>query len=160
MPATTRRALLGTTLALIALPAAAQHAPAAVTAGDLSITLPWTRAAGATGTGVGFLTIRNTGSQPDRLISASTPVARVVELHTHLRDGDIMRMRPAADIPIPAGGTVQLRPGGLHIMMIGLTQALRQGTEVPLTLRFERAGEVQVMLHVQSAGARAPAHAH
>ena len=86
------------------------------------------------------------------------PAARVVELHTHIREGDVMRMRPVADIPLPSGQTVHLRPGGLHIMLIGLTEPLRQGATVPLTLRFERAGEVQVTLGVESAGARGHAH--
>jgi copper(I)-binding protein len=104
------------------------------------------------------MTLKNNGSAPDRLISATSPAARVVELHTHIREGDVMRMRPVADIPIPPGQTVHLRPGGLHIMLIGLTEPLRQGATVPLTLRFERAGEVQVTLSVESAGARGHAH--
>jgi copper(I)-binding protein len=152
-----RRALLGAALlGLVSLSASAHDAQV----GDLSVTQPWSRAAGANGTGAGFITIHNAGSQPDRLVSATSPVARTVELHTHVRDGEVMRMRPVAGIPVPPGETVELRPGGQHLMLIGLTEPLRQGTEVPLTLRFERTGEVQVMLHVQAAGARGPAHAH
>ncbi|MBL6454229.1 copper chaperone PCu(A)C [Belnapia sp. T6] len=145
-------------LLLAAGTAAAQE----IRAGDLTISRTWSRAAGANGTGAGFLAIRNAGSQPDRLVAATAPVARTVELHTHVRDGEVMRMRPVeAGIPIPPGETVTLQPGGFHVMLIGLKEALRQGTEVPLTLRFERAGEVQVMLHVESAGARGPtAHSH
>ena len=67
-------------------------------------------------------------------------------------------MRPVADIPVPAGQTVRLRPGGLHVMLIGLTEPLRQGATVPLTLRFERAGEVTVQLEIQAAGARGHTH--
>ncbi|MBL6076446.1 copper chaperone PCu(A)C [Belnapia sp. T18] len=131
----------------------------AVTIGDIQVTEPWSRAAGANGTGAGFLTIRNAGTQPDRLLSAASPVARSVELHTHMRDGEVMRMRQAeGGIPIPPGATVTLRPGGFHVMLIGLTQPLAAGSDVPLTLRFERAGETQVMLHVGAAGARGPAH--
>lgn len=128
------------------------------TAGDIAIGHPWTRAAGANANGAGFLTLRNNGAAPDRLVSATSPAARVVELHTHIREGDVMRMRPVADIPVPPGQTVQLRPGGLHLMLIGLNEPLRQGASVPLTLRFERAGEVQVTLSVESAGARGHAH--
>ncbi len=131
----------------------AQQAP-----GDLAITQPWTRAAGANGNGAAFLSLRNTGAQADRLISASTPLARRVELHSMVRDGDIMRMRPVDAIALPPGQSVELRPGGLHIMLIGLTEPLQQGTQVPLVLRFERAGEVRVMLHVQAAGARGHMH--
>lgn len=129
-------------------------------AGDIAVTQPWSRAAGANGTGAGFLTIRNAGTQPDRLLAAASPVARKVELHSHIRDGEVMRMRPVEGIAVPPGETVTLQPGGQHVMLIGLTEALNQGSEVPLTLRFERAGEVQVMLHVLGAGARRPGADH
>lgn len=153
---TTRRTLLATASLLAALPAAAQE----YRAGDIVIEQPWSRAAGANATGAGFLTIRNTGATPDRLLSASSPIAGRVELHTMSMDGGVMRMRPVEAIPVPAGGTVQLAPGGLHIMLVGLAQPLVQGGRAPLTLRFERAGEVRVELAVQAAGARAPQHAH
>ena len=117
---------------------------------------PWTRAAGAGGQGAGFITIRNAGAA-DRLLSATTPAAGRTELHTMIRDGDIMRMRQLPEIAVPAGGAVTLAPGGLHIMLIGLTQPLAVGEEVPLTLVFERAGPVTVQLTVRPAGAR---HAH
>ena len=148
---TTRRTLaIAAAAILAALPAAAHD----YTTGDIAIGHPWTRAAGAGGNAGGFLQLRNTGTQADRLIAASTPAARVTELHTMTRDGDVMRMRPVQDIPIPPGGTVELRPGGFHIMLIGLAAPLQQGARVPLTLRFERAGEVQVELAVEAAGAR------
>jgi periplasmic copper chaperone A len=149
-----RRLLLAAPALLLARPARAHD----YRAGDLHIGHPWSRAAGANTNGAGFMTIRNSGTQPDRLLSASTPIARVVELHTHIREGEVMRMRPVQDIPVPAGQTVRLRPGGLHVMLIGLTEPLRQGAEVPLTLRFERAGEVQVMLAIEAAGARGSHH--
>lgn len=151
-----RRSLLAASAALAVLPAAAHD----YAAGDIRIDHPWTRAAGANANGAGFMTLRNAGAQPDRLLSATTPAARVVELHTHLREGDVMRMRPVQDIPVPAGGSVELRPGGLHLMLIGLAAPLQQGGRVPLTLRFERAGEVQVELSVESAGARGAGHRH
>ncbi|MBR0680799.1 copper chaperone PCu(A)C [Roseomonas eburnea] len=150
----TRRAGLAIALTLATLPALAHD----YTAGDIAIGNPWTRAASANGNGAGFMTLRNRGTQPDRLLSAASPAARVVELHTHVREGDVMRMRPVADIPVPAGGMAELRPGGLHVMLIGLTAPLQQGARVPLTLRFERAGDVQVELTVESAGARGPGH--
>ena len=129
-------------------------------AGEVAIGHPWTRAVGAHGTGAGFLKLTNTGTQPDRLLSATSPVAPVVELHSMVRDGDVMRMRPVQDITIAPGQTVELRPGGFHVMMVGLTAAMNQGSRVPLILRFERAGEVRVELDVESAGARGPAAAH
>jgi hypothetical protein len=153
---TFRRSLLAGLTALFALPAAAHD----YAAGDIAIGHPWTRAAGINGNGAGFLNLRNGGAQPDRLLSAATPAARVVELHTMERDGDVMRMRPVREIVVAPGATVELRPGGLHIMLIGLTAPLVQGGRVPLTLRFERAGEVQVELAVEAAGARTGAHRH
>lgn len=156
MPAFRRRALIAAAL----LSPAIALAHGETRAGDLTIANPWTRAAGANANGAAFLSLRNGGAQADRLVSAETPLATRIELHSMIRDGDVMRMRPVPDIPIAAGQTVELRPGGLHVMLIGLREPLRQGAEVPLVLRFERAGEVRIMLHVQAAGARAPAHAH
>ena len=156
-----RRPLLLAALAL-ALPAASAFAQHAETrAGDLVITQPWSRAAGQGGQGAGFLTIANRGTAPDRLVSASSPAAGRLELHTHVRDGDVMRMRAVPAIDIAPGQVVTLQPGGMHLMLIGLTQPLRQGEAVPVTLRFERAGEVRVDFAVQAAGARGPAaHGH
>lgn len=132
------------------------QAPGAVTLGGLRLENGWTRAAGQGAQGVGFLTIRNTGPEADRLVAASSPAAARVELHTSLREGDIMRMRPVESIPLPAGGSVALAPGGLHMMLMGLTRPLAVGQTVPVTLRFERAGQVTVNMAVQSAGARGP----
>lgn len=150
-----RRLLLASPALLLAAPARAHHD---TTVGAMTIGHPWARAAGANTNGAAYMTLRNTGAQPDRLVSASTPIARTVELHTHIRDGDIMRMRPVADIPVPVGQTIRLRPGGLHVMLIGLAEPLRQGSTVPLTLRFERAGEATVQLEIQAAGARGHTH--
>ena len=152
-----RRLLLAAPLLLaLAGPGLAQE----VRAGDLAITEAWSRAAGQGRTGAGYLTIGNRGAAADRLLSASSPAARSVELHNHIREGDVMRMREVPAIEIPAGGSVTLRPGGLHLMLIGLTGPLRQGETVPVTLTFERAGAAQVNLAIQAAGARGPGHGH
>lgn len=105
--------------------------------------------------GGGFLKI--TSPVADRLLGASSPAAKAVELHTMQMDGDVMRMREVPAIELPAGRTVELRPGGLHVMFIGLAQPLKEGQSVPLTLRFEKAGELQVQMQV---AARAPAMPH
>ena len=151
---TTRRTLLGA--ALLFAPAAALANTTEL--GALRLENPWTRAANAGGQGGGFLVIRNTGAAADRLLSASSPAAQRMELHTHIREGDVMRMRPVNDIPVPANGSATLQPGGLHLMLIGLTQPLVVGQSVPVTLRFEHAGEVTIQLAVQAAGARQPGH--
>lgn len=153
---TTRRTLLGAALLL----APASALAGTTEAGALRLENPWTRAANAGGQGGGFLVIRNTGAAADRLLSAASPAAQRMELHTHVRDGDVMRMRPVNDIPVPANGSATLQPGGLHLMLIGLTQPLVAGQSVPVTLRFERAGEVTIQLAVQAAGARQPGHGH
>ena len=152
-----------TVAALAALGALALISPLAAQGGGnpgITIEQPWARAAIQGGTGGAFLTIRNAGAQPDRLLSASTPLARNTEVHETVREGEVMRMRPVPAIEVPAGGSVTLRPGGAHVMLVGLAQALRPGATLPLTLTFERAGTVQVEVAVQAAGAAAPGAAH
>jgi len=145
---------------MLAQAPAQPQAPGAVTVGPLALENGWTRAAGQGGQGAGFLIIRNTGTEADRLVAASSPAAARVELHTSLREGDVMRMRPVENIPVPAGGSVTLAPGGLHMMLIGLTRPLVVGQTVPVSLRFERAGQVTVNMTVQAAGARTPMQNH
>lgn len=142
--------------ALVTAAAAAYAQP-----GDIAITQAWTRAVGATApTAAGYLTLRNRGATPDRLVSAETPAARAVEIHEQRMEQGVMRMRPLPDgVPVPPGETVTLGPGGTHLMLVGPTRALARGERVPLTLRFERAGQVRVELSVEAAGARQPAHA-
>ena len=154
-----RRFFLAASPALL-LPSAPAATAQEARGGDLAVQQPWTRAAGQGATGAGCLSISNRGAAADRLLSATTPAARAVELHTMLRDGDVMRMRAVEAVEIPPGQTVALRPGGLHMMLIGLSRPLREGEAVPVVLRFERAGEVRVELSVQAAGAREPAAAH
>ena len=136
-----------------ALPAAAHD----YTLGDLRIDHPWTRATGERSpTAAGYLTIRNMGATPDRLVSAETPRAGRVEIHEMTMTDGVMRMRPIPDggIVIPAGEEVRLAPGGLHLMIMGPQGAFTQGSRIPLTLVFERAGRIQVELAVEAAGAR------
>jgi copper(I)-binding protein len=143
-------------LAALLLPAA----PALAQAPAITLENPWTRAAGQGAQGAGYLVIRNAGATPDRLVAAASPAAGRMELHTHIRDGDVMRMRAVEAIEVPAGGAVTLQPGGLHLMFIGLTRPFAVGERVPVTLRFERAGEMTVELAVQAAGARGAGHGH
>ena len=91
-----------------------------------------------------YLTVDNAGAKADALVAASTDAAKTVELHEVQKDGNVMKMRPVAKIPIPAGGKVQLKPGGYHIMLIGLAHDLKPGETIPVTLKFEQAGEVRV----------------
>jgi periplasmic copper chaperone A len=107
--------------------------------------------------GGGFVTL--TSAAGDRLVGGSTPVAQRFELHTMAMKGDVMEMRQVEAIELPAGKPVKLEPGGLHVMFIGLKQALPLGSKVPVTLKFEKAGEVKVEFEVMSRPAAA-AHKH
>jgi copper(I)-binding protein len=146
-----RRSLL---LAALALPAAPALAQEGIRAGDLAIGAPWTRAtpAGSRVAG-GYMTIRNTGSEPDALVGGSLAVAGRVEIHEMAMADGVMRMRELPQgLVIPPGGSVDLRPGGYHVMFLDLAQPLRQGDRVTGTLRFRRAGEVRIDYTVQAMG--------
>ncbi|MBL8839133.1 MAG: copper chaperone PCu(A)C [Alphaproteobacteria bacterium] len=138
----------------LAAAAAAQTAPA--------VEQPWARATiGNSTVSAAYMILRNPAGQPDRLLEASTPAAGRVELHTMTMDNNVMRMRRVDAIDVAAGGATQLRPGGLHVMLMDLRQPLRAGEQLQLTLRFERAGTVQVAVPVAAANATAaPAHRH
>jgi copper(I)-binding protein len=128
----------------------------------IKIEKPWTRAtAPGAAVGGGFATIRNSGKSPDRLVGASSPVAAGTELHEMAMVGDVMKMREVKGMEVPAGGVLELKPGGNHLMFINLKAPLKQGDKVPVTLKFEKAGEVKVELAVESLGASsAGAHSH
>lgn len=126
-------------LAFIAMPAMAQ----------VTVTDAWTRAtAPGAKIAAGYLTMRNAGKTPDKLLSASSPAAEKVEPHVTVKEGDIFRMREVKGYDIPAGGSFELKPGGAHLMLINVRAPLKEGDKVPLTLRFERAGEVKTVLQV------------
>lgn len=105
--------------------------------------------------GVAYLTIESPAA--DRLVSASTPVAKKAELHTMSMQGMVMKMRPLAGLDIPAGQPVTLKPGGEHVMLMGLDHPLREGQSFPLTLDFAKAGPRTVTVSVEKPGATGPA---
>jgi periplasmic copper chaperone A len=121
-----------------------------VSAGGLVIEGYWVRAMlpGQPVAG-GFLTITNNGSSDDRIISASSPAAGRLELHEMAMEGDVMKMREiAGGIVIKAGETVELKPGGLHLMFFDVPMAFVEGNEVPVTLTFEQTGQIELKLPV------------
>jgi len=143
--------LAGLGLSFACLVASAQ----AVKAGDIAIVQPYARATAAgQPAGGAYLRLENAGAQADRLVSARADVARSVELHHMQMDGDVMRMRQVEAIDVPAKGTVELKPGGLHLMLMGLKSPLKEGERVRVTLKFQNAGEVKVDFAVQ--GVKAP----
>src|SRR6516225_5780232 len=123
---------------------------------QLQVSNAWARATPAKAeNGVAFVTIQSPA--PDRLVSALSPVAKKAELHTMEMAGMVMKMRPLAGLDIPAGQPVTLKPGGEHIMLMGLNGPLREGQSFPLTLTFEKAGAREVTVPVGKAGAAGPA---
>lgn len=107
--------------------------------------------------GGGYLKLDNRGAD-DRLVAVRSPVSERVELHTMKLDGDVMRMRQLDTIEVPAGKTIELKPGGLHLMFMGLSAPLKVGDKFPLTLRFEKAGEVTVQVAVEAMRGEAMRH--
>ena len=125
---------------------------------DIVISQAWSRAVpkGAQVAG-GYLSIENRGTRPDRLLSATSPAAGKVDIHTmKLQDG-IMTMRPAEDgLQVPPDGVTMLAPGGDHLMFIGLRQPLQEGMRLPVSLVFEHAGTIETTFGVESVGAKGP----
>lgn len=125
--------------------------------GALTIGHPWARAsAGPVRNGAAYLTVHNAGDA-DSLVAISGDVAERAELHTHLMEGDVMKMRRVDAVEVPAGGTAALEPGSFHVMLIGLAQPLKEGESFPLTLTFRDAGEVTVEVKVEAVGSMGPA---
>ncbi len=131
-------------------------------AAQVSVSGAWIRGtvAGQTATGA-FMQLK--AAADATLVSATSPVASIAEIHEMKMDGGMMKMSAVEKLPLPAGKTVELRPGGYHVMLMGLTRTLRAGDTVPLTLTFEdRAGkktavEVQVPVKALTTGATMPA---
>jgi copper(I)-binding protein len=125
--------------------------------GDAAITVeqPWARAtpAGAT-TGAVYMTLANKTATADRLTAASSDVAGKVQVHEMAVANGIMQMRELSDgLAIPAGGSVTLKPGGYHVMLMGLKKPLIAGQTLPLTLTFAKAGNISITVPIQPVGA-------
>jgi periplasmic copper chaperone A len=130
--------------------------------GTIQIGNPWTRATpkGSTVAGA-YMTITNKGSAPDRLLGGSSAVADRFEVHSMVMDGGVAKMRPVdGGLEIKPGETVELKPGGLHVMLTGLKQPLDKGQKVKATLEFAKAGKVEVEYTVEALGAASPAMHH
>lgn len=106
----------------------------------------------------GFMKIDNKGNAADQLLSASSPAAGEVQLHEMAMDGNVMRMRQVKDIAVPAGGSVELKPGGYHLMFMNLKGPFAAGQTVPVKLKFAKAGEVEVKMPVNAMGAQHNMH--
>ena len=131
---------------LVAAPAVAR-APALHVGG-------WARA--GVSSSAAYISVHN-GGGADRLLGASSPVAASVSIHDSQNDGGVMRMRAAGAMPVAAGGSIAMKPGGLHIMLMGLKAPLKPGASLPVMLRFAKAGVVRASLPILPPGAQGPA---
>jgi periplasmic copper chaperone A len=126
--------------------------------GSIEVTQPWSRALpkGAA-VAVGYMKITNMGTEPDRLMGGSTPVAGRFEIHEMNMDKGIMTMRPLPEgLEIKPGQTVELKPGATHIMMLDVKEPIERGKSFKGSLKFEKAGSVDVDFAIQSIGATSP----
>ncbi|ACB27318.1 DUF1775 domain-containing protein [Methylobacterium radiotolerans] len=143
-------------------PAGTAAAATTVKAGDLTIETPWLRATpnGAKVAG-GYVRITNTGRAPDTLTGATVPFAKSSDIHSMSMEGGVMKMAPVTNgLTIKPGETVELKPGGYHLMFEDLTGAPKAGETVAGTLTFQRAGAVPVTFTVAPIGAGAPGGQH
>lgn len=128
---------------------------------QVSVENPWARPTPPNAKlAAGYLTVVNASGAPDRLVGASSPAAARVEMHVNIKDGNILRMREVKDLKLSAGGRLELKPAGAHLMFVDIKAPFRQGDTVPVTLRFEKAGDVQVELHVGQPSAHPHDHKH
>jgi len=149
-------ALAGLALGLAALFADAHQ----FKLGAITIGHPYARATAAgQPTGGGYMSFANAGPA-DKLVAISADVSTSVELHSMTMEGDVMRMRQVDAIELAAGKTVELKPGGYHVMFVGLKAPLKAGDKFPVKLKFEKAGEVEVIVNVEAPAAAAAEHKH
>ena len=132
------------------------------TVGEIEIGHPSTRAtAPSARTGAGYMTLTNIGTEADRLLAAEGEIAERIEIHQTVVTDGVARMQEQTEgLALEPGTTVVLEPGGLHLMMLGLTGPLNEGDDVPLTLTFEQAGEIEIELAVEARGTGGDAHEH
>lgn len=121
--------------------------------GQVEIEGAWARAS-APGSKVagGYMTIRNKGAAPDRLVGVSSPAAARVETHVHIVENEIMKMRKVPGYEVPANGSFELKPGGAHLMFMEIKAPFMEGDKVPVTLKFAKAGEVKTEFNVGRIG--------
>ncbi|HEY5898830.1 MAG TPA: copper chaperone PCu(A)C [Burkholderiales bacterium] len=137
--------------ALIAAPALAQ----------VTVENAWARATppGAR-IGAGYFTLRNTGTTADRLVAVSSPAAARVETHVTVKEGDVSKMREVKGYEVPAKGSLELKPGGSHLMFVDIKAPFKEGQRIEALLRFAKAGEVKVQFEVRPLGSASHEHQH
>jgi len=144
-----RRALM-VSVALLAALALAACGGSGGTTGGIAVSDAWARPSPMMErAGAAYMVLQNNGATEDKLLSVESDVAKTIELHETKEMNGMMQMSPVPNIPVPANGKTELKPGGLHVMLIGLTRELKAGDKVQLTLNFEKAGKVPVTAEVK-----------
>ncbi|MFO1059329.1 MAG: copper chaperone PCu(A)C [Dongiaceae bacterium] len=144
-------AILAAILLVVLTSAAAAAAP------PPRVEAAWSRATpGAAAPGAAYATIVNDSGTADRLVAVTSPVAARAQLHVSVVEGGLATMRPVTVVDLAPGARLELKPGGLHVMLTGLRQPLRQGERFPLVFTFEKAGPVEAAVEVLGPGARGP----
>jgi copper(I)-binding protein len=115
--------------------------------GGIAINQPWARAGKPNS--AAFMKLKNTTDQDRKIVSASTDCAQRIELHDHLQEGDVMKMRKVESIMIPAGGEIELMPGGKHVMLFGLGNGLEAGQDINLTLTLDNGEFLNLVVPVK-----------
>jgi copper(I)-binding protein len=142
---------------MLLLLALATMAGARASDSGLRVEAAWARAsAGAASTAAAYATIVNAGTAGDRLVAISCPLAGLAQLHVSVVEGTVASMRPVSAVDLGPGDRIELRPGGLHVMLTGLQHPLRKGDRFPLAFIFERGGRIETQVEVLGPGARGP----
>ncbi|MGQ0544331.1 MAG: copper chaperone PCu(A)C [Betaproteobacteria bacterium] len=128
--------------------------------GQVNVENPWTRPTPPNARlAAGYLTVVNAGAA-DRLVGAGSPAAARVEMHVNIKEGEIFRMREVKAFELPAKGRLEFKPAGAHLMFVDVRQPFRQGEKVPVTLKFEKAGELTIELEVTRTAPAVQHHKH
>jgi copper(I)-binding protein len=128
--------------------------------GDIVIEQPWSRATPVK-VGGAYMTLRNNGDVADKLVKVTSPLAERAEIHETKIEGGTAMMRPVNGVELKRRSSVQLKPGGMHVMLMGLQRPLKEGERIKLSLTFARAGTIDIEARVEKAGALSPGdHQH
>jgi copper(I)-binding protein len=129
--------------------------------GDITVKHAWARASiGKAKNGVAYLTLSNHGAASDRLVRVASPAAKMTSLHSSRMEGGMVMMQPVKAVEVGPGAPVVLKPEGLHVMLMGLKAPLKEGESFPLSLTFEKAGSVEIVIKIQGPAAMEPGHRH
>ncbi|MBI5963775.1 MAG: copper chaperone PCu(A)C [Chloroflexi bacterium] len=146
-----KKFLIVTLVLVFLLSACGTSAPADSPSG-IEITAPYAHAAGMGETSAAYMNIKNTGTEADTLLKATCDAAMMVQVMETKMENDVMSMGEIPGIDLPAGGTVELKPGGYHVMLMDLMMEIKDGTTISVTLEFAKAGKVVVEVPVKAPG--------